>query len=154
MASVAGRLLRVKFNDKYIKCQLDATLTFTNNYEEEESCKPEDETLISDGDWVTRVLESQDHSLSVNSRLFLDALEGAALTQADLVALNIAGDVYGEAEFMTTPGQHNEANDLIITLPVVISSIELAAPGTGRATSSYEFQGNGKPTQSLIPVAP
>ncbi len=152
MASVAGKLLRVKFNDKYISCQLDATLTFTNNFEEDEECKPEDTTVVAEGSWITRILESQDHSLSVNSRLFLDALGGASLTQADLIALNIAGDIYGEAEFSTTPGQHSEANNLVIVLPVVISSIELSAPRTGRAGTSIEFLGNGKPTQSMLPV--
>ena len=152
MASLAGKLLRVKFDDKYIKCQLDASLNFNNTFDEEGDCKPEDETLVGEGTWVTRALETQDFTLTVNHRLFLDALGGASLSQADLIALNISGNVYGEAEFLSTPGQHNEANNLVITLPVVISSIGLEAPATGRASGSIEFLGNGKPTQSILPV--
>ncbi|WP_293933139.1 hypothetical protein [Sphingobacterium sp. UBA6645] len=153
MASLAGKLLRVKFNDKYIKCQLDASLNFTNTFDEEGECKPEETTEVAEGTWVTRVLESQDHSITVNYRLFLDALGGASIGQADLVQLNIDGQVYGEAEWLTTPGQHSEANNQVIVLPVVISTLGLEAPATGRANGTLELLGNGKPTQSILPVA-
>lgn len=154
MASVVGKLLRVKFDDKYIKCQLDSTLNFTNTFEEEEECKPEGTELVTDGTWVKRVLETQDSSITVNTRLFLDALGGASLTALDLVKLNIDGNVYGEAEFLSSPGQHSEANNVLIVLPVVLSSIELSSPNAGRATSTIDLQGNGKPTFSMLPVAP
>lgn len=152
MASISGKLLRVKFDDKYIKCQLDASLTFNNTFDEEANCKPEGTEEVSNSSWTTRILESQDTTVTVNHRLFLDALGGAALTQSDLIALNIDGNVDGELEFLTTPGQHNELNNLVLTIPVVISSIGLEAPATGRASGTIEFLGNGKPTQSLLPV--
>lgn len=152
MASISGKLLRLKFNDKYIKCQLDASVSLNNTFDEEADCKPEGTDLVSTSSYVTRILESQDTTVSTSYRLFLDALDGAALTQSDLIQLNIDGDVYGEVEFLTTPGQHNEPNNLVLTIPVVISSIGLEAPATGRASGTIEFLGNGKPTQSLLPV--
>lgn len=149
---IAGKLLRVKFGDKYIKCQADATLNFTNNFDEDGGCKPTGDELVGEGSWIERVIDTQDWSVTVSARVFLDALAGSELTQADIIALNIAGNIDGEIEFLTTTGQHNQPNDIIITGPVVISSIALNAPYQGKATTDYEFQGNGQPTQSVIPV--
>ncbi|WP_343321419.1 hypothetical protein [Sphingobacterium multivorum] len=156
MASVgiAGKLLRVKIGDKYFKCQADCTLNFTNNYDEEEGCKPSAETIQSEGTWIERTLNTQDWSVSVNQRMFLDDLAGAEVTPADIIAMNIAGNVNAEIEVCTTPGQHALENEYIVTGNVVIGSINLEAPITGKATAQYEFPGNGQPTQSLVPVAP
>jgi|GEM_PF-2012911 Phage major tail protein 2. len=151
---IAGKLLSVKFGDKRIKCQADCTLNFTNNYDEEEGCKPEGVTLVSEGTWIERTLNTQDWSVSVSQRMFLDDLGGASITPADIIALNIAGTVDAEIEVSTTPGQHNLENEYIVTGNVVIGSINLEAPITGKATAQYEFPGNGQPTQSLVPVAP
>ncbi|MCY4781711.1 hypothetical protein ORI89_18820 [Sphingobacterium sp. UT-1RO-CII-1] len=154
MAGIAGKLLRVKLGDKYIKCQADATATFTNTAVEEEDCKPDGSTLVTGGSWVNRdEAESQDWSLSVSSRVFLDALDGASVTQADLIAANIAGNLNFDVEFLTTPGQHNGENDLLISGNMFLSSISLNAVLTGKATTDIEFLGNGKPTQTVIPTA-
>lgn len=151
---IAGKLLRAKFGDKFIKCQADCNVSFTNTYDEDGGCKPTGSEKISNAAFVARILEAQDVQVTVDSAQFLDDLDGAELTQADLIALNLSGEVYGELEIATTPGQHDEDNEYILTIEVAISTIELAMPRSGRATSSFTFLGTGEtPTQELVPVS-
>lgn len=151
MASVAGKYFRFKWNDKFIKCQGDVTFSVTNNFDEEEGCKPSDAN--DDSMFIERTLSSQDWSISVNTKVFLDALNGAELTVFDITEANAQGVVNGEGEFCTTPGQnHGGANNVVITGDMVISSASIDALLSGRATSTIEFLGNGAYTQTLIPV--
>lgn len=151
MASIAGKYFRYKWNDKYIKCQGDVTFSVTNNFDEEEGCKPS--TANDESMFIERTLSSQDWTISVNTKVFLDALDGAELTIFDIIEDNAQGLVNGEGEFCTTPGQkHGGANNVIITGNMVLSSASIDALLSGRATSTIEFQGNGPYTQSMIPV--
>lgn len=151
MASTAGKYFRFKWNEKFIKCQGDVTFNVTNTFDEEESCKPS--TAEDDSLFVERTLSSQDWGVTVNTKVFLDALAGVELTVFDITDANSKGDVYGEGEFCTTPGQkHGGANNVLITGNMVISSASIDALLSGRATSTIEFQGNGPYTQTLIPV--
>lgn len=148
---IAGIVIGIKFNDKYIRCQLDSSLTFDNSYEEDESCKPLSEEEDMDL-FIRRILQSQDTSITVNHRSFIEQA-GAELSPADITQLIIDGDVEGVAEVLTTPGKHTQPNDIIIEVPVVIGSYAWNFPRTGRANADLTLLGNGKPTQQVIPVS-
>lgn len=150
---IVGKLVRVKIGEKYIKCQSDCTVSFNNTFEEGGGCKPDGDDPVTEASFIDRILESQDVQVTVDARQFLDDLDGASLTQADIVAQNLTGDVSAELEVLTTPGQHSGDNEYLLTINSVISAIELSYPASGRATSSYTFLGDGTtPTQSVIPV--
>lgn len=149
--SIAGKFIGIKMYDKYINCQLDATVNFDNTFEEETPCKPlseeEDVNLF-----ITRVLESQDTSISVNHRSFLEQL-GTDVTVLDIIQNIIDGNVEAVAEVLTTVGKHNQPNDIIIEIPVVIGSYAWNLPQAGRANGDLTLLGNGKPVPTVIPVS-
>lgn len=148
---IAGKLLRVKFDDKYIKCQLDATVNFITNTTEDDPCKPDGNTVEDTARWIEREVETQDLNITVNHRSFLDAV-GAELTQSDIIDLIVGGNLYGVAEVLTTPGQHNNDEDVILEVPVVITDFSWNLPASGKANSDLTLSGNGKPTYDRIPA--
>ena len=156
MAGIAGKLLRVKIGDKYLRCQLDATLDFTNTFEEDEACKPEVTGSVPAGTWVERDASeaTQDWSISVSARAFLDVLEGDSLHQGDIMALIVDGDLSVEVEFLSTPGQHSHAADMLFEGTGLIENFSLSAPVTGKATYDLDIVSAGKPTITNIPVTP
>lgn len=151
MAGISGKLLRVKFGDKYIQCQLDATLNILVNTSEDEACKPSGETVEDVDSWVTRTVDSRDWNITVNAQAFLDAV-GADMTQSDILELMVDGDLKGTAEFLTTPGQHTNPEDIVFEGPAVITNFSLNAPSSGKANYDLTLDGDGKPTFTRIPA--
>src|SRR3546814_443336 len=140
MAGISGKLLRVKFGDKYIQCQLDATLNMTVNTTEDEACKPSGETPETSTSWITNTVDSQGWNISVNAQAFLDTV-GTELTQADILELMVDGNLEGEAEFLSTPGQHNYPEDQLFEGTVLISDFSLNAPASGKANYDLSLLG-------------
>lgn len=151
MAEISGKLLRVKFKDKYLKCQLDATLNMVINSSEDDPCKPDGDTVEGVNEWVQRTVDSQDWNITVNARAFLDEV-GTQLDQNDLLEMIVDGDLFGDAEFLSTPGQHNNPVDMVVDGPVVITDFSLEAPASGKANYDLTLSGNGKPTATRIPA--
>lgn len=151
MAGLAGKAVRVRYeNGKFLKCQLDVTLSTSNTYEEVEPCKPgetDEETDL----YIQRELQSQDTNVTVNQRAFVEANE-AEMSPVDLLELQIAGTVNAVIDVVTTPGKHDQPNDMVIEIPVVIGDQTWAFPNQGRSTNDITFLGNGKPVVTLIPV--
>ena len=147
---IAGKLLRVKFGDKYIKCQLDATVNFTTNTTEDDPCKPDGESPEETARWVEREVDTQDWNVTVNHRSFLEDV-GAQLDQSDIIDLIVDGTINGTVEVLTTPGQHNNDEDVILEVPVVITAFSWNIPASGKANSDLTLSGNGKPTYTRIP---
>lgn len=150
MAGISGKLLRVKFGDKYLQCQLDATLNVTVNTSEDETCKPSGATVESATSWITNTVDSVGWNISVNAKAFL-ATVGTELTQSDILELIVDGNLEGEAEFLTTPGQHNNPEDIVYEGNVIISNFSLNAPASGNANYDLDLLGQGKPTFTRIP---
>jgi len=148
---IAGKLLRVKFGDKYIKCQLDATVNFTTNTTEDDPCKPDGESPEETARWVEREVDTQDWNVTVNHRSFLEEV-GAQLDQSDIIELIVDGNINGTVEVLTTPGQHNNEEDVVLEGPVVITDFSWNLPASGIANSDLTLSGNGKPTYTRIPV--
>lgn len=151
---ISGRLLRVKLGDKFLKCQLDATLNFTNAYEEDtEGCKPSGATPEK-GTWVTRDVDSvtQDWNLTVSARVFLDALAGSDIHQGDIMKLIVDGDLAVEVEFLTTTGQHTGATNMLFIGDGVIENFDLNAPVSGKADYTLTILGDDKPTYTQVAV--
>lgn len=151
MAGISGKLLRVKFADKYLKCQLDATLNLTVNTTEDEACKPDGDTPETSASWVSNTVDSQGWNISVNSQAFLDAVDDQ-LTQADILELMVEGNLEGEVEFLSTPGQHNYPEDQLFEGTVLISNFSLNAPSSGVANYDLDLIGQGQPTFTRIPA--
>lgn len=154
MAGISGKLLRVKIGDEYLRCQLDATLTLSTTYEEEEGCKP-DLAEPDSGQWVQRDAAdaTQDWTLSVSARAFLEELAGASLHQGDILKLIVDGNLSVDVEFLSTPGQHSYGADFIFEGAGLIESFTFNAPVDGKATYDLDIVGNGKPSVSTIPAA-
>lgn len=148
---IAGKLLRVKFGDKYIKCQLDATVNFTTNTTEDDPCKPDGESPEETARWIEREVDTQDWNVTVNHRSFLEEV-GAQLDQSDIIELIVDGNIYGTVEVLTTPGQHNNEEDVVLEGPVVITDFSWNLPASGKANSDLTLSGNGKPAYDRIPV--
>ena len=151
MAGISGKLLRVKIGDKYLQCQLDATLNLITNTTEDEVCKPSGDTVETATSWVTRTVDSQDWNISVNAQAFLDTV-GAELTQSDILESIIDGDLNVEVEFLSTPGQHSNDEDILFEGDAIIENFSLSAPATGKANYDLDLSGNGKPTVTRIPA--
>ena len=151
MAGLAGKAVRVRYeNGKFLKCQLDVTLSTSNTYDEVEPCKPGESDEETDL-YIQRELQSQDTTVTVNQRAFIEANE-EELTPVDLLELQIAGTVNAVIDVVTTPGKHDQPNDMVIEIPVVIGDQAWAFPNQGRSTNDITFLGNGKPVITLIPV--
>lgn len=153
---IAGKLMRVKLNDRFLACQLDCTVNFDNTFDEDEAnCKPSTAELVTGGSWVERdEIDTQDWSVTVNVRSFLEAFDEEEMIEAELVQANIDGNLDMEVQICTTPGQHNYPFDRIIEGNVKIGSIALNLPESGKATADITLPGNGKPEQTMVPVEP
>lgn len=144
---IAGKLWYVTLNDVRIRCQMDATLTFTTNVEEEEACKPEEE-VADEKQWVERSETSRDWELTVNHRAFLDAIQ---MNQGDIMELYVNGDLNVTVGFKADPSTGYAENQLFVG-PGIIMSAALNAPVAGKANMDLTINANGAPTFTRIPV--
>jgi len=144
---VAGKLWYVTLNGQRIKCQLDATLNFTTNVEEEDACKPE-EDAIDQKQWVEREEVSRDWEITVNHRAFLDAVQ---INQADIIDMYVNGDLKVTAGFVADPST-GYAQNQVFNGPGIITSAALNAPAAGKSNMDLTISANGAPTFTRIPV--
>lgn len=147
--SIQGKLLAVTVNGTKLRCQTDGTLTLTANLTEEDPCKPDDDTPIEEAGWVTRSVDSRDWSIAVSAKSFLDTIQANG---SDMAELFVNGDLEVEAEFLSTPGQHDFPEDIVYSGSALISSLTLNAPVSGGSTYDLELSGNGPLAFTRIPV--
>ena len=153
---IEGKVVGVKADGTFLRCQADATLNITINTETDDPCKALDYTGTDVGG-VTNVIDWEDPSVStgswtidVSKSMFYDSLED----EVDFVdqVLNEDNAIFGVQFVIPSNGAGTFSR--IFEGDAILTSIALGAPSSGKATEDLSFQGKGKPTwtKKLIPT--
>lgn len=145
-----GKLLALTIGGRKLRCQTNGTLTLGTSLTQDDPCKPDDVSPGStDGEWETSSLDSRNWKISVDATSFLDDLRENGF---DLIDQFISGSLDVDAEFLTTPGEHDFPEDVIFSGPGILDTLTLNAPAKGNSTYTVSITGNGAPTFTRIPV--
>lgn len=147
-----GKLIGVKVNGSYIRCQTDATLTLTVNTTEDDPCKPTEEEATNAAAWITRTVDTKDWNVSVTAKSFADVLAGF-LDNSDIAALMIEGDPNVEMTFQTIRTTDYDYSSIFVYEGTgILTSFTHNAPEAGQSTYDLEISGNGALTFEETPV--
>lgn len=146
-----GKLLGVTVDGQFINCQIDATLTITNNFTESTPCKPSSEEAYKSPQTVKRTVDSRDWTLTYSAKQFADAVAANQNTIAQKMLAG--GNPYVQVTFQTT---QTTDYDFPITFVYegegVIQDVTLNAPQDGDATHDGTIVANGDLTFTEVPV--
>lgn len=146
-----GKLIGVKVNGSYIRCQTDATLTITTNVTDDDPCKPSETESYKGGGWVTHTIDTKAWTVSVTAKTFADQVVGM-LDNSDIAALMI-GDSSVEMTFQTIQtSDYDFASIFIYEGTGTLTSFTHNAPTAGDSTYDLEITGNGALTFTETPV--
>ncbi len=147
-----GKLIGVKVNGEYIRCQTDATLNIVINTSEDEPCKPTEDQATNAAAWITRTVDTKDWNVSVTAKSFADEVSGM-IDNSDIAALMIEGDPNVEMTFQTIrTTDYNYASIFVYEGTGILTSFTQNAPEAGQATYDLEISGNGALTFEETPI--
>lgn len=150
--AIQGKLIGVKLNGTYIRCQTDATLTITANTTDTDPCKPSEDEATNSASWITHSIDSKAWTVSVTAKAFADQLAGA-IDNSDIAALMITGDPSVEMTFQTIKTtDYDHDNIFVYEGTGTLTSFTHNAPSTGESTYDLEITGNGALTYTETPV--
>lgn len=150
--AIQGKLIGVKINGNYIRCQTDATLTITANTTDTDPCKPSEDEATNAASWVTHSTDSKAWTVSVTAKAFADVAAGV-IDNSDVAAMMISGNPEVEMTFQTirtTDYDHDQI--FVYEGSGTITSFTHNAPGAGESTYDLEITGNGALTYTETPV--
>jgi hypothetical protein len=147
-----GKLVGVKVNGSYIRCQTDATLTITTNVTDDDPCKPTETDTTNSASWVTHSIDTKAWTVSVTAKAFADTVAGL-LDNSDIAALMITGDPSVEMTFQTIQTtDYDYASIFVYEGTGTLISFTHNAPVAGESTYDLEITGNGALTFEETPV--
>jgi len=147
-----GKLIGVKVNGNFIRCQTDATLNIIINTTEDEPCKPTEEQSTNEAAWITRTVDTKDWNVSVTAKSFADAVSGF-IDNSDIATLMVVGDPNVEMTFQTIrTTDYNYASIFVYEGTGILTSFTQNAPEEGQATYDLEISGNGALTFEETPI--
>lgn len=145
-----GKLLALTIGGRKLRCQTNGTLTLGTSLTQDDPCKPDDVSPGSaDAEWETSTADSRNWKISVDAASFLDDLRENGF---DLIEQFVSGSLAVEAEFLTTPGDHDFPEDVVFSGSGLMDTLTLNAPAKGNSTYTVSITGNGAPTFTRIPV--
>lgn len=147
-----GKLIGVKVNGSYIRCQTDATLTITTNVTDDDPCKPSETESYKGGNWTTHTLDTRTWTVSVSAKTFADQVSGQ-IDNSDIAALLITGDPSVEMTFQTIQTSDYDFPAIFIYEGTgTLTSFTHNAPTAGDSTYDLEITGNGAITFTETPI--
>lgn len=152
MASLQGKLIKLKVGGKPFECELDMTLNFTANTTEEDPCKPADGASVGDV-WVDANITSKTWEASVSAKTMVDSL--ATFTGIDKLLqafINTSAIVEVTVETNSTSDDYDQPQTMLFTGTAIMSGLTLNAPQDGASTGDVTFTGKGKPTYTQTTV--
>ena len=150
--ALQGKLIGVKLNGVYVRCQTDATLTITSNTTDTDPCKPGEDESTNASSWVTHSVDSKAWTLSVTAKSFAD-IQAGVLDNNDVAALMITGNPEVEITFQTIRTTDYDHDAIFVYEGTgTLTSFTVNAPSTGESTYDIEVTGNGALTFTETPV--
>lgn len=152
---IEGKVVGVKVNDKFLRCQADATLNITINTEQDEECKDLDyvgnDVSGTSGSltWEDSSISTVTWSIDLNAGMFYDTISG----EVDFVDEVVNKDNVVFSVQFVIPSKGNGTSAKYFEGDAVLTSLSLNAPTTGKATQDLSFTGKGKPTWTKVPYA-
>lgn len=143
MPALAAKWMKLKFDDVEALCQLDLSLTITNNTSTEDPCKPADPGLGAGNNVYT--VDSKDWSVSFNGRQMINELAMAGVTQSTIAKSMLTGTSTAEITIGTDPETTtNYPYPIVVEYSgdILITELTLNWPATGSSTYDATFQGN------------
>lgn len=145
---VQGKVFQVGVDDNRLTCQMDATLSLSQEFETEEACKPDYASgSVADGvSWQQQTAGDKSWEITGSGKV------EDSFTHTTALALDqhmIESDDPIEVTFGTV-----DSTGAVITYSgsAYISSFTINAPTSGAATYDYTFTGNGAITRVVTPV--
>lgn len=152
--ALQGKLLGVKINGNYIRCQTDATLAIAISTSDEEGCKPTETEATNSQSWGTNKVNSKSWTLSVTAKTFADVVSGT-VSNSEIANAMITGTPSVEVSFQTIKtSDYSFPNIFIYEGTGTLTSFTVNAPIEGNGTYDLEITGNGALTYTEIPVTP
>lgn len=152
MGALQGKLLGVKVNGVFVRCQTDATLNININVTDDEPCKPTETDTTNGTSWTTHTVDSKDWSLSVTAKAFAD-VEAGIFDNSDIAELMTVGNPSVEAVFQTIQTtDYNHPAVFLYEGTGTLTSFSHNAPSDGESTYDLEITGNGALTFTKTPV--
>lgn len=154
MSTLQGKLVKLKVGDKPFKCEMDMSLNFTTNTNEEELCKPDEGESSSDV-WVNPEEVSRGWDASVTAKALVETLTTYSGID-DLINSFVNGSVIVEVTIETnsTSADYNQPQTMLFTGTAIMTGLTFNAPQEGSATGDVTFTGKGKPTYTQTTVVP
>lgn len=152
MASLQGKLVKLKVGGKPFECELDMTLNFTANTSEEDPCKPAEGASMGDV-WVDANVVSKAWDATVSAKAMVDALTTYSGIDK-LIATFVNGSIIVEVtvETNSTSDDYDQPQTMLFTGTAIMSGLTFNAPQDGAATGDVTFTGKGKPTYTQTTV--
>jgi hypothetical protein len=140
--ALPGKLLGIRTNGKYWRCQTAGDLTLTGATTDDDTCKPDQGADQDPIGWVTRTVDSKDWTMTFSAKAFADGLDGNIF---DLANEFIDGDLNVEADFMTNPdlGDGVISTDYLYSGTGLLTGIKINGPEKGSSTGDITITGNG-----------
>ncbi len=150
--AIQGKLIGVKVNGTYLRCQTDGTLTITTNTTDTDPCKPSEEEATNAASWVTHSIDSKAWTISATAKTFADVAAGV-IDNSELANLMIVGTPSVEVTFQTIRTTDYDFDEIWVYEGTgTITSFTINAPGAGESTYDIEITGNGALTYTETPV--
>lgn len=148
--SIPGKIIGIMDGDKWLNCQVDATLNITVDVTEEDPCKP-DPSDDAEGDvpWKFRTADARDWSVDFSQKLMRDSLAAANPNMGEQIIL---GNLDRTIQFRTAEGQTKSNYDFIYEGSGILTAHTVNAPAVGAATTDTSIAGNGPLTFVKVPV--
>jgi len=146
-----GKLIGVKINGSYLRCQTDATLAITVNTTDDDPCKPTEDDTTGSVSFVTHSIDSKAWTVTVTAKAFADQVVGL-LDNGDIAALMI-GNPSVEMTFQTIQTTDYDYSSIFVYEGSgTLTSFTHNAPAAGESTYDLEITGNGALTYVETPV--
>jgi predicted secreted protein len=149
-----GKLVAAKINGTYIRCQMDITLTMTQDVTDDEACKPSETDNYKGGSWKTHTKGDKGWTMSTSGKMFADVVAGEMSNQ-QISQLFIDGDNSIEVVVQTKQtADYDFASVILYEGTGTIVSHSINGPADGNATWDMEVTGNGPLTYLDTPFVP
>lgn len=147
-----GKLIGVKVNGSFLRCQTDATLAITVNTTDDDPCKPTPTDTTNGASWTTHSVSTKTWTVSVTAKAFADQVTGV-LDNSDIANLMITGDPSVEMTFQTIKTTDYDYPSVFLYEGTgTLTSFTHNAPIDGESTYDLEITGNGALTYTETPV--
>lgn len=146
-----GKLLGVTIDGVFINCQIDATLTLTNNLTESTPCKPSPTEAYKGGQPIKRTVDSRDWTITYSAKAFANAVAGNQNTLAQRMLAG--GNPYVTVTFQTIQTtDYDFPIAFVYEGEGVLQDLAINAPQDGDATHDGTIVANGDLTYTEVPV--